>query len=526
VTRPAPTGRFPESPGDARAYHRATKHSRASVRSDRHALDWANKPFLFKVYPDPPAVPLPREVPPPALPALEAVARGAVSTGQGVVDLAALAQLLFFSAGLTKRKVYPGGETIHFRAAASTGALYQTEVYVVAGAVAGLEPGVYHFCPGDFTLRRLRAGDHRAALAAAAGRGDLVADAPATAILTAIHWRNTWKYRARAFRHFFWDAGTLLANLLATAVAIDVPARVLLGFADPLVNALLGIDTAREGGLALVPLGRGAGLAPPSPAAPPLALPSLPLSPHEEDYPLVRAAYGASSLPDGAAAQAWLAHAEEAAAGPGAPVREPSRALSETILRRGSAREFRRDPIAGTRFTAILDAALRPLPLDLGQADALVETYLLIHAVEDLASGAYVWDPGARALRLLKPGEFRREGGELCLEQPLGADASAVAFFLSDLDPVLAHWGSRGYRAVNLAAGLLGGRLYLGAYGFGLGATGLTFYDDEVVQFFEPDAAGKEAIFVTALGPAARRQAPRDLPVAPATLEPLRPGGA
>ena len=137
-----------------------------------------------------------------------------------------------------------------------------------------------------------------------------------------------------------------------------------------------------------------------------------------------------------------------------------------------------------------------------------------------------MWDPGARALRLLKPGEFRREGGELCLEQPLGADASAVAFFLSDLDPVLARWGSRGYRAVNLAAGLLGGRLYLGAYGFGLGATGLTFYDDEVVQFFEPDAAGKEAIFVTALGPAARRQTPRDLPVAPAALEPLRPGGA
>ena len=96
----------------------------------------------------------------------------------------------------------------------------------------------------------------------------------------------------------------------------------------------------------------------------------------------------------------------------------------------------------------------------------------------------------------------------------------------SDLDPVLARWGSRGYRAVNLAAGLLGGRLYLGAYGFGLGATGLTFYDDEVAQFFEPDAAGKEAIFVTALGPAARRRPPRNLPVAPAALEPLRPGEA
>ena len=525
MSHATPTGRA-ESPGDARAYHQATKHSRASVRSDRHALDWANKPFLFKVYPDVPAVPLPREVPPPTLPTLEAIARGTAVTGQGRVDLTALAQLLFFSAGLTRRKVYPGGETIHFRAAASTGALYQTEVYVVAGAAPGLEPGVYHFCPGDFTLRQLRAGDHRAALAEATGRGDLVADAPATAILTAIHWRNTWKYRARAFRHFFWDAGTLLANLLATATALDVPARVLLGFADPLVNALLGIDAAREGSLALVPLGRGAGPAPPSPPAPRLTLPSVPLSPREEEYPLVHAAYSASALLDGTAARAWLAPAGGPAGAPSAPARETSRPLGETILRRGSTREFRREPIPGALLTAILDAALRPLPLDLGESEALVETYLLIHAAEGVTPGAYLWDQAARGLRLLKPGEFRQEGGDLCLEQPLGADASAVAFFLSDLTAVLARWGSRGYRAVNLAAGLLGGRMYLGAYSAGLGATGLTFYDDEVVRFFEPRATGKDAIFVTAVGAATRRPAVRALPVAPAALESLRPGEA
>jgi SagB-type dehydrogenase family enzyme len=535
VTGPARAGRGSGGPGDARAYHAATKHSRASVRSDHHTLDWANKPFLFKVYPDAPAVPLPREVPPPARPTLEAVARVAVPRGEGVIDLAALAQLLFFSAGLTKRKVYPGGETIHFRAAASTGALYQTEVYVVAGGVDGLEPGVYHFCPGDFTLRRLRAGDHRGTLAQAAGRDDLVADAPATLILTAIHWRNTWKYRARAFRHFFWDAGTLLANLLATAVASEVPAWILLGFADPAVNALLGIDAAHEGSLALVPLGRGAGPAPASPPAPPIELRSVPLSPWQQDYPLVRAAYEASALPDGPAARAWLTRAggqgarsdgPDPAAPPGSPTREPFRGLGETILRRGSTREFRRAPIRRPQLTAILDAALRPLPLDLERSDRLVETYLLLHAVEGLDPGAYAWDSVARGPRLLRTGEFRQAGGDLCLEQPLGADASAVAFFLSDLDAALARGGSRGYRAVNLVAGLLGGRLYLGAYGLGLGATGLTFYDDDVVQFYEPEADGKEAIFVTAVGLAAGRRTSQGFPAAPAVVEAMRPGQA
>jgi hypothetical protein len=72
-----------------------------------------------------------------------------------------------------------------------------------------------------------------------------------------------------------------------------------------------------------------------------------------------------------------------------------------------------------------------------------------------------------------------------------------VVFFLADLDATLARYGDR---AANLAAGLVGGRLYLAAYALGLGATGLTFYDDEVVRFFSPHAAGKAAIFVVTLG--------------------------
>lgn len=515
----------------ARAYHDATKHSRQSVRSGDHFLDWAIKPFLFKVYPDVPAVALPREVAVPSLPALDAIARVRAEPGRGRLDLGVLAQLLFFAAGLTKKKVYPGGEEIHFRAAASTGALYEVEVYVVAGTIPGLDPGVYHFCPGDFALRRLRAGDCRGALADAASLPDLVREAPATLVLSAISWRNTWKYQARAFRHFFWDSGTLLANLLATAVAVDVPARVLTGFADGAVNHLLGLDATWEGSLALVPLGAGA---PPPPAAPPLeplALRTLPLSSREVDYPLVRQAYLGSALPNGAAARAWagplpLRAATAAPDRPLDPAAAPSPApLGEVILRRGSTRTFAREPISFAELSTILDAAVRELPLDVGGPEApLVDCYLLAHAAEGLPPGAYVLDAARRGLRTLRTGEFRAEGGYLCLEQPIGGDASAVVFFLSDLGPILARYGDRGYRAVNLAAGLLGGRMYLAAYALGLGASGLTFYDDDVVRFFSPDAAARDAIFVTALGRARRQGRPHGLAQADGELRPLRPG--
>ena len=77
-------------------------------------------------------------------------------------------------------------------------------------------------------------------------------------------------------------------------------------------------------------------------------------------------------------------------------------------------------------------------------------------------------------------------------------------FFLADLRPFLQRFGNRGYRAVQLEAGILGGKIYLGAYAQHLGATGLTFYDDEVIKFFSPHAEGKSAIFLVAVGNSAK----------------------
>jgi hypothetical protein len=80
-------------------------------------------------------------------------------------------------------------------------------------------------------------------------------------------------------------------------------------------------------------------------------------------------------------------------------------------------------------------------------------------------------------------------------------------YFLADLQPILQRFGNRGYRAVQLEAGILGGKLYLAAYAQRLGATGLTFFDDEVVRFFSPHAEGKSAIFLVAVGHSAKNKA-------------------
>jgi SagB-type dehydrogenase family enzyme len=490
-------------PATAREFHDATAHSPRSVRTSTHTLDWDIKPFPFKVYPDLPAQALPRAFDPVATDTLAALdpARRAPARR---LDLELLASLLYFAAGVTKKKSYPGGGEVLFRAAASTGALYQTEVYVAAGDVDGLEPGLYHFGPGDFTVRRLRSGDVRAALAEAAADEGL-ARRSAVVVLTAIYWRNTWKYQARGYRHLFWDSGTMLANLLAAGNALGALPRLVTGFVDDAVNHLLGLDVAREAALELVALGPEGAPAPPAGALPPIRHETLPLSSEEVDYPELRAMLAASRLESGDAVSAWRRRPSPASRRPrGALTRLPpprpeaGRGLGETVQRRGSTRQFSQAPITAVELATVLSWATRPLECDV--PGPLVDLYLVLNAVEDLPSGAVRYWPEPHALEILSEGRYRSQSGYLCLEQGLGAEAAAVIYFLSPLDDVLAAYGDRGYRLVNLEAGLTGGRAYLAAYAQGFGASGLTFYDREVVKFFSPSARGEDAIFVTALG--------------------------
>lgn len=487
----------------AREYHDRTTHSPASVRTSGHTLEWDIKPFPFKVYTELEAIALPREIDAlgvDTLAVLAAPARAVASLG-----LSQLTAVLYYAAGVTKKKTYPGGGEVLFRAAASTGALYQTEVYVAVGEVTGLEPGLYHFCPGDFALRRLRAGDVRAALAAAAA-DDSIARRPATLVLTAIYWRNAWKYQARAYRHLFWDSGTMLANVLAVGGALGLAPTVLTGFVDLELNRLLGLEPTREVALELVALGPEGAAAPPATALEPIEHAIMPLSSSEVDYPLIREMHAASSLATAAAVAAWregawrdttpATSAKLVALPP--PRERAGRGLSETIQRRGSTREFGHTPLTSDELATALWAASRAFDADV--PGGLVDLYLIANAVDGVPPGAYFYRPDAHGLETLAAGELRNRSAYLCLEQPLGGDAAAVIYWLTRLDALTRAFGDRGYRLANLEAGLAGGRAYLAAYAQGFGASGLTFYDGHVVDFFSPHAAGKDAIFVTALG--------------------------
>jgi len=177
--------------------------------------------------------------------------------------------------------------------------------------------------------------------------------------------------------------------------------------------------------------------------------------------------------------------------------------MAAVIQRRGSTRRFAREAISFAQLSTILASATGNVPRDF-PGSLLNDIYLIVHSVDGLKPGAYFYNRESKALEVLKEGEFRKQAGYLGLEQELPADASVDVFFLADLHKIVATYGNRGYRATQLEAGIVGGRLYLAAYAQQLGASGLTFYDDDVVNFFSPHAKGKSAIFLVALGKSAK----------------------
>ena len=506
-------------------YHNGTKHSWHSVHTTAHHLDWDNQPMPFKVYPELEGQRLPGDLPASETPALAALGATPVSrpSRPTLPTLQDLAGLFYYGAGITKRGVIPGGQ-IYFRAAACTGALYHIELYLVCGGLPDLADGVYHFGPHDFSLRQLRAGDYRGVLATAAGGEPAVTQAPAILVTTSVYWRNAWKYQSRAYRHSWWDSGTILANLLAVGGANGLPLKVVASFADDPVNRLLDLDTAREGALHLLPVGRVDDAIPPAPPElAPLGLAVAPYSRREVDYPQIREMHAASSLNTSAETAELRGH-PPTADGPEpqgeiwpldpSPAAElPDESIESVIVRRGSSRRFRREPITFRQLSNMLQGATQDLPADfLGIPGAtLNRLYLVVNDVAGLPAGSYVYHPGYHprqgALEQLKAGEFRQEAGYLGLQQELPADASVNVYFLADLSAVLERYGNRGYRMAQTEAAIRAGQLYLAAYAQRLGASGLTFFDDDVTEFFSPHAQGKSVMFLIALGrPRPRRR--------------------
>jgi SagB-type dehydrogenase family enzyme len=376
----------------ARVFHDATKHSYTSVRRSARELDWDNRPLPFKIYPTAPETILPRDLVLSAAPTVGVLSGTNKPSSGEAFDLQSVARLLFCAGGITRRRRV-GVETYHFRAAASAGALYPIELYLAVGEIDGLAPGLYHFSPADFKLRELRRGDWRKFIAGAAGMRPPLLEARAVVVMSAIFWRSVWKYGPRAYRYCFWDAGTILANLLAAAWGEGLPAEIVSVFEDAALNRLIGADGEREATVCLAALGRTATAASGFSNPEPLALETMALSEREFSAPELIKMHRASVLgsADEVRTVAWTPQPSGVSKiNLSAPI-DPKMGLGlgETIVRRGSTRVFAREPIPFDELITIIGLSSQRSSNDFPPC---IETYLISNAVEGMAPGAYFYE--------------------------------------------------------------------------------------------------------------------------------------
>ncbi len=487
-------------------YHNGTKHPNGELLKRSHTYHAGLRPTPYKIYKGVQKIDLVLDKKTAGISTLDAVSTNPDFKIKNTVDLNILSRILYFSAGITKKIKFPPpiGE-FDFRAASCTGALYHIEIYVACCDITGLGAGIYHFDPKEMKLEILRKGDFRDILLNASSHDELLKHAPVVLIFTDVFSRNSIKYQAREYRHAFWDCGTILANTLSITSAHNLSSRIITGFVDSQVNDLLGLDSKKEATLVVFPIGYTKKTMPSSPMVSPIDVKSID-SDNDVEYYEINAMHDVSSLVHTTEITSWkkkLVKSQDDAI-ESITLKDGIKSdemLEQTIIKRGSTRVFSRESITLGQLSTILKTSTNGVESDVLLKNTIInDIYLIVNSVDGLQSGSYHYIREKNALQLLRQGNFRDVSGNLGLDQDLPYDASVTIFFMVNLQKILEQFGNRGYRIAHLDAAISGGKMYLSSYALGVGATGLTFYDDLVTQFFSPHANNKNCMFLIALG--------------------------
>ena len=409
------------------------------VLRDLEVNDVDRLPWFYKRYPQPlPRVALPHELPATTAAAVDVLA-GTANVARADLSLPHLSRLLHLSAGVVRTTQRPYG-TYLFRAAGSAGGRFPLEVYVAVPEGTQVPAGVHWYHPQDHALVRV---------------GPPPRKGSPVVVVTGVPWRTGWRYRERGYRHVYWDAGTMLSQLLAAADSAGITARLHTRFPDQAVAALVGADGAHEWPVAVLALGEGT---PALTATGPVAAGAVDAAPVE--FPLITSAQRAGE--HDTLGSAWDRGAPVDVPAPGGPP------VEAVVLVRGSQR--RMDPNRGlpkSLLSASLSASVRGVT---------VPHWVAVHNVDGQPPGLYRWPDLSAPVRA---GTLREELYHLCCDQGLGCDAAFVVIATADLSTV----DDRQYREAQLAAGVVEGRLHLLAYALGASASGMTFVDSLLPSF-------------------------------------------
>jgi SagB-type dehydrogenase family enzyme len=341
------------------------------------------------------------------------------------------------------------------------------------------------------------------------GIGDFVGklvsiSAPLVFVLTSIAWREAWKYGDRAYRYCLHDIGHAWQALTLAARAIGCESFGLGHFLDDTVSecCLLSHD---EWPMLIVTLhGPSIPLKMLDPAETVLfgGRPNR-LSDEQVSYPQIERVHAATKIHG----EATIPLAGQPRQNRRGEIKLPSpvttdRIFGEVVRARRSALDFKGgdESISLSKLATLLAVTKEPLFADFATL-RLVQLYVYVHRVEDLAPGVYRYCPEQAELEKIKQGDQRRVAAALSLGQDLAANACVAFSMIGDFETAARSYGDRGYRYVHFEAGAIGQRMYLAAEALSLRATGIgAFFDEEVQRYLSLHSEQGQVVYHFAVG--------------------------
>ena len=509
------------------SYHQRSKLLAMGPRVGAPA-DPAYRPAAFRVFFNAPKVTLPTTLLDAPIPMLNLLSAGQEAVPDSLrappQDLKTLASWLYYAAGETKRSV--GRSVTWNRTFPEADALSPTEIYVAIFALDGIEPGLYHFCPREFSLRKLREGVETL-LQIKKGRPDLefLKTVPAVILVGANYWRAVYRYGLRGYRTMLLDVGQMVQNLVAAGAGLGAQTVTRLRMNDTTLRELIGCPFDEPLGTAESVLAMVAWA---DPAATPMAVPkgasagTLP--------PIVRAELSLKVTEDPASSEPLVVHHD--CIDPGVAVRELRPPLTElspmpvdfpvtdirmvrdadggwpvrqAMLQRRAGATLARHPIRRVDLLSINRVTFRggsffPMYPD-GPQLACVRPFWIVHDVVGIDHGIWYYHPPADTWSRLNTGTYRREAKYIAGDRKCFGEGSAVCVMVSNLHNLMTAGGPDAYRLAHLEAGIATQRLYLAATSLNLVClASQDFYDEDARNFLGLGKTGWEVLSVVAVG--------------------------
>lgn len=504
-------------------YHNESKHHFSGYAPSPGFLDWDFQPNPFRHYAGSRRVTLARNASNREITYTDLFSGSAIPAAS--VNEASLGYFFEHSLALSAWKA-DNHDSWSLRVNPSSGNLHPTEAYLLIFRTISkqLPAGVYHYSPYFHALEQRTVFDAEIEQYFSSVRPDIFAALG----LSSIHWREEWKYGARAFRYCQHDVGHALASAQFAARLLGWTNQVDTDIGDKQLSRLLGLNlieapAEKECPDLLLYLSMQKNTSEnPNRIKADIDWPFVEsrisdwrgkaniLSKERAHWPQVAQAEKATEKHDADTASAYLpfidtgGNSEDLVSSPSASV-DASHIIRQ---RRSAQRMLKSEGTNAQDFFSILYRCLvqpgHPC-FDGFTPNPAVHFVIFVHDVDNLEPGLYClirnkndesvlksairkstfrWikqAPEKLPLYLLEPNDFRKTASKLSCYQAIAGHSAFSLSMLADMQ-VMEDEGAWAYRRLYWEAGILGQILYLEAEARRLSGTGIGCYFDDGVH--------------------------------------------